>query len=106
MKLINADKIQEEIKECNRFFAYDDYDKGMREGIRRALMRISEAKTVNIEEIRAEAIKEFAEKVIHRINEHLTEPNYQHEEEDWANGLIIAKDDIDTILSEYEKEQK
>lgn len=83
MRLINADRIREEIKECDRFFAYDDYDKGMREGIRRALMRISETETVNLEEIQANERRKFAEWLCEKLDMN-----------------------VDRVLEEYERERK
>lgn len=37
------------------------------------------------------------------INNVLKEPQYQHEGEDWTNGLIIAEQIIDKYISGYER---
>lgn len=60
--------------------------------------------TVDLETIQY-AIKniEAWEKVKIEIAEKEKEPNYQHEGEDWLNGLIIAEEIIDKHLQEVEQ---
>lgn len=85
MGLIDVDKIQDEIKKCDGV-ASDDYGKGIREGIRRALLRISETETVNTEEIRADERTEVIEEL-----KSLLQIEYQKDNIDWSEMCVLNK---------------
>jgi len=50
-------------------------------------------------EIKIELIKE----VIKAIQERESEPNYQHEDEDWKVGLIMAENAVNDFLIDLER---
>lgn len=97
MGLIDANKIQDEIKKCDGV-ASDDYGKGIREGIRRALLRVSEAETVNTDEIRADERRRFAKWLEDNGYLHIVDFDYTKMRVRMKSRSVDAK----TVVEHYE----
>ena len=52
----------------------------------------------------SEVLNGIKSEIENEIDKNLKEPQYQHEDEDWMNGLIMAEDIIDKHISRKENE--
>lgn len=121
MILIDAEKLRNEIKKSDGY-ADSEYGKGICAGISRALQKLDEAETFDLEKHDEEVRTDERMKVLNETRMFVDKNSVEigrrkgirefaewllkHNKFDLAERMLLIQQGIDSLIAEYEEEQK